>query len=48
MRNGTNMPDTFNVYRSQLMQRKVNSCDSDYHYANKKHKRNMLHFDEEM
>jgi len=39
---------TLNVYRGQLMQRKVNSCDSDYHYGNKKYKRNMLHFDDRM
>jgi len=30
------------------MQRKVNSFDSDYHYAEKKNKRNMGRFDDEM
>jgi len=30
------------------MQRKVNSYDSDYHYGNKKNKRNVLRFDDQM
>jgi len=30
------------------MQRKVNSFDSDYHYGEKKNKRNMGRFDDEM
>jgi len=30
------------------MQRKVNSFDSDYHYGNKKNKRNVWCFDDEM
>ena len=31
-----------NVILSQLMQRKVNYSDSDYHYSNKKLKQNVL------
>ena len=30
-----------NVFLSQSMQRKVNSSDSDYHYAKEKYKRNV-------
>jgi hypothetical protein len=42
MRNGTNMPTSLNVNRGQVMQRKVNLSDSDYHYAAKKHKQNVV------
>ncbi|WP_277932324.1 MULTISPECIES: hypothetical protein [Enterobacter] len=42
------MQTPLNVYLGQLMQRKVNSCDSDYHYENKKNKRNVGRFDDQM
>ncbi|WP_125451945.1 hypothetical protein [[Enterobacter] lignolyticus] len=35
------MPDILNVNRRQPVQRYVNVIDSDYHYDDEKHKRNV-------